>query len=158
MSKKAVVILSFVIFLAGILAGFLILKQLVLSTTIPNHEAMQMSEPRPERDSEKIKTNTPGAVTLLLSANNNIYYYTGSFNGVINKTDFNYVGELIRKYNAEINKNDLMFIIKSEQAATFKNAIDILDQMTLNNVPPGHYTETEITNEEIESIKKFKEK
>ncbi len=160
MSKKAVVILSIVIFFAGLLAGFLILKEFVFSTTISkaSAEAMTLTEPKPEKDSEKMKVNSKGAVTLLLSANDIIYYYTGEFNGVISKTDYNKVGELINKYSTGIDEKNLMFIIKSEKAATFKNAIDILDQMTINNVPAGHYAEVEIADEEIESIKKFKEK
>jgi len=156
MSKKTIVILSLAVFLAGVL----ILKEFVFSTTISKERAAQMTtlpEPRPEKDSEKIKLNSKGAVTFLLSANDIIYYYAGEFNGVIIKTGFDEVGQLIKKYNADINSKDLMFIIKTDKAATFKNAIDILDQMTLNNVPAGHYAEIEITEKEIESINNFKE-
>jgi len=162
MSKKTILVLSLAVFLAGVL----ILIEFVFITTAPNEEAMRMSlsrddihlaEPKPEKDSE-IKVKPEGTVTFLLSAHDIIYYYTGEFNNVISKTGFNKVGELINKYNTEINEKDLMFIIKADESSTFKNAIDILDQMVLNNVPAGHYAETEITDKEIESIKKIKEK
>jgi len=151
MNKKTIIILCLAIFLAVAL----IVKEFVYYTTIPSEEAMQMNlpEPKPEKGSE---VNYKSAVTFLLSANDNIYYYTGEFNGVLSKTDFNKVGELITKCNTETNAKDLMFIIKTDKAATFKNAIAILDQMTINNVPAGHYAETDITDKEIESINNFK--
>lgn len=160
MSKKTILLLSLTI----VLAGILIVKEYVHSTTISEEKAKELvlpersnfPEPRPEKNAE-IKVNPAGLVTFLLSANDIIYYYTGEFKGVINKTDFTKVGQLIKQYNIEINKQDLMFIIKADEKASFKNAIDILDQMTLNNVPPGHYAELDITDKEIESIKKFKE-
>jgi biopolymer transport protein ExbD len=163
MNKKTIIILSLAVFLAGVL----ILRELVFYATKPSEEAMQMNlppddlnltEPKPERDSEKIEVNYKGAVTFLLTANDNIYYYRGEFNDVISKTDFNKVGELINKYNTDINEKNLMFIIKADTSSTFKNAINMLDQMAINNVPAGHYAELTISNNEIESIKKFKEK
>jgi hypothetical protein len=30
-----------------------------------------------------------------------------------------------------------MYIIKSDKSSTFKNAIDIMDEMTISAVPPG---------------------
>ncbi len=118
----------------------------------PKPVPMSMNEPKQENNKSEIKINPSGAVTFLLAANNEIYYYKGVHNYTINKTDYVEVREIIKKYKSEINPDDLMFIIKSAKGATFKNAIDILDEMTINSVPPGHYAELEITNEEIESI------
>ncbi len=52
---------------------------------------------------------------------------------------------------------DLMYIIKANKDATFKNAIDILDEMTISNVPPGHYAEVDITPTEEMLIQKTEE-
>ena len=88
-----------------------------------------------------------------MTEKNEIYYYKGIFNGTLNKTDYKKVRSLIIKFNAEINPNDLMFIIKSDQGASFKNAIDILDEMTISNVPPGHYAEVDMSDAEAQLIK-----
>ena len=48
---------------------------------------------------------------------------------------------------------DLMYIIKSDKEATFKNAIDILDEMSISAVPPGHYAEVDMSDTEAELIK-----
>ena len=49
--------------------------------------------------------------------------------------------------------DDLMYIIKSDNESTFKNAIDILDEMTISAVPPGHYAEVDMIPVEKELIK-----
>jgi pterin-4a-carbinolamine dehydratase len=46
-----------------------------------------------------------------------------------------------------------MYIIKSDKKSTFKNAIDILDEMAINAVPPGHYAEVEMSDTEAQLIK-----
>jgi hypothetical protein len=48
---------------------------------------------------------------------------------------------------------DLMYIIKSDKQATFKNAIDVLDEMSINEVPPGHYAEVDMSDTEAQLIK-----
>jgi tRNA U34 2-thiouridine synthase MnmA/TrmU len=54
-------------------------------------------------------------------------------------------------------KSDLMYIIKADKESKFKNVIDILDEMTINGVPAGHYAEVDITDTEAALIKKTEE-
>jgi hypothetical protein len=51
-----------------------------------------------------------------------------------------------------------MIIIKSAEGATFKNAVDILDDMVLCKIPAKHYLEYDITESEINCLKNFKTK
>ena len=114
-------------------------------------------KPIPGYNEDVLFIKAKGAVTFLLSANNVLYYYEGVFTGIIHKTDFNSVGELIKKYKDQFPNKDLMFIIKATESASFKNAVDILNEITTNKVPAGHYLETDITDKEIKSIHNFKE-
>ena len=111
---------------------------------------MKLPDPKPV--TEEMKVNTQGLLTFILSGNNEIYYYRGGFNGMIKKTDYVKVRELIRQHAAKTTEEDLMFLIKSTPEASFKNSIDILDEMTINKIPPGHYAEVEITKEEADKI------
>ena len=95
-------------------------------------------------------------LTFLLSGNNEIYYYVGDLNDNLSVIDYNTVGIFIKAYKNAVRPEDLMFIIKADNSSSFKNAIDILDEMQKNEVPAGHYAEEEITKEEIERIKLFK--
>ena len=103
-----------------------------------------------------LKTVSATAVTFLLTDNTEIYYYVGAFDGNLYTIDYNYVGVFIKAYKDAIDPDDLMFIIKSDKSATFKNVIDLLDEMSKNEVPPGHYKEAEMSKEETDKIKLLK--
>ena len=51
----------------------------------------------------------------------------------------------------------IQYIIKSDEKSTFKNAIDILDEMTISAVPPGHYAEVDMVDVEKMLIQKTEE-
>jgi len=95
-------------------------------------------------------------LTFLLTDGKEIYYYVGPFNGTLNAINRDYAGVFIKAYKSNIPPDDLMFIIKSDKNTTFKNVIDMLDEMTKNEVPPGHYAEKEITREETDKINLIK--
>lgn len=130
-------------------------KQIAPATSADKDTVAQqidIIEPGPESGSNQLKTNTSGTVTFLLTDNHDIYYYKGTFNGVLRRTDYVHVRELIKRYKSQVDPDELMFIIKSGPGTTFKNAIDILDEMSINEIPPGHYAEVDITKEETERI------
>ena len=157
MSKKNILTIAVAAFLAGVLLLMEYVNkkpksELVSESPVP----MNMNEPKPEADTIKIKA--AGAVTFLLSADNEVYYYKGKFTGAVTKTGYPEIGHLIKRYMTEIDNKELMFVIKAAKGSSFRSAIDILDEMVVNKVPPGHYAETDITNEETECIDNYKEK
>lgn len=160
MNKKTILLLT----LGFALAGLLVVKEYIDNSkkdreaapkTVADMEQLTLPDPKPDEDSQKLIIRSSGAVTFLLTAKDIIYYYKGAFNGTLNKTDYNKVRHIIKKYNTVIDPKELMFIIKTDNTSTFKNTIDLLDEMTINKIPAGHYTETEITEEEINSIKRY---
>lgn len=113
---------------------------------------IDLNEPTTDTAIAQLKISASSTVTFLLADNHEIYYYKGAFNGILKRTDYFQVRELIKRYKSQIDPDKLMFIIKSEPGTTFKNAIDILDEMSINEVPPGHYAEIDITKEETERL------
>ncbi|MBL7702813.1 MAG: hypothetical protein JNM14_11220 [Ferruginibacter sp.] len=95
-------------------------------------------------------------LTFLLTEGKDIYYYVGPFTGTLNTINRDYAGAFIKAYKEGINPDDLMFVIKSDGSTTFKNVIDMLDEMSKNEVPAGHYKEAEITQEETDKINLIK--
>ncbi|HLF46634.1 MAG TPA: hypothetical protein VI548_09425, partial [Chitinophagaceae bacterium] len=110
---------------------------------------------------EQNKAKESGALTLLLGKNNVVYYYEGqllpdasnfettTFKGIreiiINKKKAvqdthqhdSSCEEIWKKYNGDKNScrdKDLVIVIKPDDEATFKNTVDILDEMTINEV------------------------
>jgi hypothetical protein len=67
-------------------------------------------------------------------------------------TNFKDIRQVILDKKKATPIGDLMYIIKSDKEATFKNAIDILDEMAINDVPPGHYAEVDMSDTEEKLI------
>jgi biopolymer transport protein ExbD len=137
--------------------GFLLVTFFVFTTTMTESKAMNMNEPKDDPGKE-LKVKNSGAMTILLGKADQIYYYYGQLDTATLSQQFktsNYkeIRELIVEKKKATPIDDLMYIIKSDKESTFKNAIDILDEMSISAVPPGHYAEVEITPAEHELIR-----
>lgn len=108
---------------------------------------IKLSMPK-EEISEPIKTKPESTLTFLLTGNEQLYYYSGEFNNRLIKTDYKKAIKIINDFKNKATPADLMFLLKSDKDATFKNIIDMLDLMTICNVPKYHYAETDLTKNE----------
>jgi biopolymer transport protein ExbD len=122
-------------------------------TTENSTNTNSSATPTDAKDAKEVSFST---LTFLVTGDKEIYYYVGPFSGTLNAVNRDYVGVFIKAYKNNINPDDLMFIIKSDKNATFKNVIDLMDEMTKNEVPQGHYKEGDITQEETDKINLIK--
>ncbi|MEO7306350.1 MAG: hypothetical protein ABIR78_03375 [Ferruginibacter sp.] len=160
MNKTATFLIVVLLLARGVLYIYDHNKTKIDELVSPQHSVIRDSSMNTEpSDSSAVITDlnvvSPTAVTFLVTDNTDIYYYVGTFNGNLYTIDHNYVGVFIKAYKNGIDPDDLMFIIKSDKNATFKNKIDLLDEMSKNGVPAGHYKEVEMSKEEMEKIKNF---
>ena len=134
--------------------GFLLLTFFVFTTTMSHPTAMNMNEPKDDPDNQ-LKVKNSGVMTLLLGKADQVYYYYGELtdpNSQFKSSNFKDIRALINAKRAATPIGDLMYIIKADKEATFKNAINILDEMTISNVPPGHYAEVDMSEGEAKLI------
>ncbi len=141
--------------------GFLLITFFVFTTTMSQSTAMNMNEPKDD-STQILKVKNSGAMTILLGKADQVYYYYGQLepdklSEQFKSTTFKQVRDLIVQKRKATPIGDLMYIIKSSKESTFKNAIDILDEMSICVVPPGHYAEVDITPTEELLIKKTEE-
>lgn len=141
--------------------GFLLITFFVFTTTMSQSTAMKMNEPKDDPD-HILKVANSGAMTILLGKNDQVYYYYGQLEAdklseQFKSTTFKQIRNLIVEKKKYTDLDKLMFIIKSDKKSTFKNAIDILDEMTICDVPPGHYAEVDMTPTEEVLIQKTEE-
>ena len=114
-----------------------------------------------DKDEEQNKAKESGALTVMLSKDNHIYYYEGQLKeDASNFFSTNFAGirkVIIDKKKAVIDahqhdagcekiwaKNkgdrkscldkDLVVVIKPGELATYKNTVDILDEMTISDI------------------------
>ena len=142
--------------------GFLLITFFVFTTTMSQATAMNMNEPK-EDSTTVTKVKESAVMTILLGKANQVYYYFGSLTAdnastSFKSSNFKEIRQIILdKRNSVPNgdqpKSDLMYIIKSDKESTFKNSIDILDEMSICNIPPGHYAEVDMSDTEAQLIK-----
>ena len=137
--------------------GFLLITFFVFTTTMSKPTAMNMNEPKDDPDNQ-LKVKNSGAMTILLGKGDQVYYYMGeltpeNMSQQFKSTNFKDIRQVILDKKKATPIGDLMYIIKSDKEATFKNAIDILDEMSINTVPPGHYAEVDMSDTESELIR-----
>jgi biopolymer transport protein ExbD len=141
--------------------GFLLITFFVFTTTMNKPTAMAMNEPKDD-PTNQLKVKNSGAMTILLGKADQVYYYYGellpeTISEQFKSTNFKEIRDLITAKKKATPLGDLMYIIKSDKESTFKNSIDILDEMSISAVPPGHYAEVDITDTESMLIQKTEE-
>ena len=137
--------------------GFLLITFFVFTTTMQQSTAMKMNEPNDKDTSQAMKVKESGALTILLGKENQVYYYEGTLKAEtaseqFKATDFKGIRQVIVDKKKKTNIDDLMYIIKSDPNSTFDNAITILDEMSISDVPAGHYAEVAISPTEQDLI------
>ena len=165
--------------------GFLLITFFIFTTTMSSPTTMKLNMPKDtKKDEELNKAKQSGALTILLGKANGVYYYEGQLEvaaGVNNfkSASFKTIRDVIINKRKEVMKNhvhdegcqkiwadhngdknscldrDFVVIIKPDADATYKNTVDILDEMTINGVK--RFAMVDILPQEIELIKKTEE-
>ena len=142
--------------------GFLLITFFIFTTTMTSPTAMSLFMPKDtEKEEEQNKAKESGALTIMLGKDNAVYYYEGQLlpdASNFKNTTFKGIRQVIidkkksvmanhvhdascEKVWAEHNGDktsclarDLVVVIKPHTTANYKNAVDILDEMTINGV------------------------
>lgn len=124
--------------------GFLLITFFIFSTTMHEQTALKLFLPA-EGSSTTVGEST--TLTLIPTGNNKLLYFNGSFeqakqNQSLGITGYQLnqgIGDLIRKKQAALlltgKKKDFNIIIHPDGSATYRNIVDLLDEMLINAVP-----------------------
>ncbi len=160
--------------------GFLLITFFIFTTTMSSPTTMELFMPKDtDKDDEQNKAKESGALTILLSKDNHIYYYEGQLKeDASNFLSTNFGGirkVIIDKKKAVIDahqhdagcekiwaKNkgdkkscldkDLVVVIKPDEESTYKNTVDMLDEMAISNIK--RYAMVDLFDAEKELIRK----
>jgi biopolymer transport protein ExbD len=118
--------------------GFLLITFFVFTTTMSQSTAMRLFLPKDtENPEEQNKAKASGALTLLLSKDRTVYYYEGILDVQgqnFKASNFGQIRDVILNKKRTTDEKDLVIVIKPNDNSTFKDVVDILDEMTINNV------------------------
>ena len=137
--------------------GFLLITFFVFTTALTEPKAMDLIE---RKDSDNSLTKESGAMTILLSDDNSVYYYEGMLtranSNKLRETDFKNVRSQIVYKKRLTNPKDLMILIKADSTASFGNVMNIIDEMAICQIPGKHFAEADLSDLEIQLIKEKK--
>ena len=142
--------------------GFLLITFFIFTATMSSPTTMDLNMPKDtEKQEEETKVKQSGALTIMLSKKDKVYYYEGELapdGSNFKQTDFKGIRDVIIKKkrdviahytpNAECEAKakekgkpvsdcfdtDFVVVIKPTEDANYKNTVDILDEMTINMV------------------------
>lgn len=135
--------------------GFLLITFFVFTTTISQPTAMRLALPDDKvKDEDQNKIKQSGALTLLLGKDNNVFYYEGELlpdASNFKASNFKDIRKVIMDKKQQADTN-LVVVIKPNDESTYKNFIDILDEMSINVVK--RYAVVDIAPVEVDLIKR----
>ena len=131
--------------------GFLLITFFIFTTTVSQPTSMNLNMPKDTKDPNlDTKVKESGSLTLLLGKGNVIYYYFGNDPAKMQTTGYKDVRDVILKKKASTPEPDLFIIIKPDKDATYKNAVDILDEMKIDDI--DRYAMVNPTDDEYNKI------
>jgi biopolymer transport protein ExbD len=159
--------------------GFLLITFFIFTATMNEPTAMDLNMPKDtDKEEEQTKTKQSGALTVMLAKDNKVFYYEGELapdGSNFQSTNFKGIrDEIIKKKNSVIaayrtdaacedkarkegkrvsdcKQQDFFVVIKPTEEATYKNAVDMLDEMTINDVK--RYALMKISDTELDLVK-----
>jgi biopolymer transport protein ExbD len=132
--------------------GFLLITFFIFTTTMSQPTAMNLFMPKDvDKPEEQNKVKESGAFTIMLGKEDVVYYYEGLDPTKIQTATFKTIRDEIIRKKQNTNPEDLVVIIKPTADATYKNTVDILDEMTINEIK--RYAMVDISETEYQLVK-----
>jgi biopolymer transport protein ExbD len=132
--------------------GFLLITFFIFTTTVASPTAMKFYLPKDvDKPEEQNKVKESGAFTIMLGKADQVYYYEGLDPTQIKATNFKGIRDEILRKKKSTNPEDLVMIIKPSDDATYKNTVDMLDEMAIAEIK--RYAMVDISPVEYEILK-----
>lgn len=148
--------------------GFLLITFFIYTTTMSTPNTTKLNMPKKTDDKQEMEVDKAGLLTILLGKDNQVYYYEGELKpdgsnfmtGSYDASTDQSIRKVVQKKKAEVianwrpggaiketeKENGLTVVIKPSKDANYGRTVDILDEMTINDVKV--YAIVDITPEE----------
>jgi biopolymer transport protein ExbD len=132
--------------------GFLLITFFIFTTTMSQPTAMRLFLPKDVKNpDEQNKVKNSAVITLMLGKNDVIYYYEGDSAQGLKPTDFKKIRDIVMDKKRRTDPKDFVVVLKPSVDATYKNTVNILDEMTIDGVK--RYAMVDISPVEYNFIK-----
>lgn len=134
--------------------GFLLITFFVFTTTMSEPTALRLFLPKDtEKPEDQNKVKNSGVLTIMMNKNNNVFYYEGELlpdGSNFKASNFKDIRDVILNKKKSTKPEDFVVIIKGGPDATYKNTVDMLDEMAIGDVK--RYALVDITPADLQLI------
>jgi len=115
--------------------GFLLITFFIFTTTMSQPTAMKLFLPKDvDKPEEQNKVKASAVLTIMLGKNDQVYYYEGDDPTKLQATNFKAIRDIILDKKRRTDPKDFVVVLKPTVDATYKNTVNILDEMTIDEV------------------------
>ena len=123
--------------------GFLLITFFIVTSELSRPRTTNLNMPK---DGPPMQVGNSTALTVILAGNDNIFYYSGNWQDAVKQNEIiktehssNSLRNAIIQQNQQLGLNEiteggLMLLIKSTGDASYKNIVDMLDEVLINDV------------------------
>lgn len=134
--------------------GFLLITFFVFTTTMSEPTALRLYLPKDtEKPEDQNKVKNSGVLTVMMNNHNNVFYYEGELlpdGSNFKPSNFKDIRTVILDKKMNTKPEDFVVIIKAGPEATYKNTVDMLDEMAISDVK--RYALVDITPQDMQFI------
>lgn len=116
--------------------GFLLITFFIFTTTMSQPTAMKLNLPKDAaKPEDQNLAKESGVITILLGKDDNVFYYEGKLDNTgsnFKPSTFKEIRNVLLDKKARTPEKDLVVILKPSEECTYRNVVDILDEMAIN--------------------------
>lgn len=135
--------------------GFLLITFFVFTTSMSQPTGLKMFLPKDaDKPEDQNKVKQSAVLTILLGKGDNVYYYEGELAldaSNFKTSSFKDIRDVVLNKKRNTDPKDFVVILKPNDECTYKNTVDILDEMAINDVK--RYAMVDIADVENQLIK-----
>jgi len=130
--------------------GFLLITFFIFTTTMSKPRTMRLNLPMDTPDDKKNQVPLSGVLTVMMGKKDQLYCYEGSDSTKLKISNFKAIRDVILDKKRRTKPKDFNVILKASQDATYKNTVNILDEMTIDAV--SHFALEDISTDEYKIV------
>jgi biopolymer transport protein ExbD len=131
--------------------GFLLITFFIFTTTMSQPTGMRLILPKDVPDDKQQKEPESAVITVMPGNNDLIYYYEGGDPKSLKISNSKTIRDILLDKKRRTDTAWFEVVLKPTKDATYKNTVDILDEMTIDDIK--HYALTDITPYEYQLIR-----
>lgn len=131
--------------------GFLLITFFIFTTELTRPSVLRLILPKDVDPIDRQPVPEGAVITLLPGKNDVIFYYEGADPIKLKTSNFKSIRAVILDKKRRTDPKWFEVVLKPNKDATYKNAVDLLDEMKIDAVP--HYALVDITPIESQLIR-----